>query len=108
MAARGATRKAAQTWSQIRPTTTRKAKAVLRRKRSVLRASFFHVGDDWEQGDCSAKVGAELHPMDFWVLDTGAAWTMTPRKDLLDELRAAPISQVCPAHGHALKVAGAG
>ncbi|CAI7793176.1 unnamed protein product [Closterium sp. NIES-54] len=46
-----------------------------------------------EQGDASAKVGAELHPMDYWVLDTGATWTMTPHKELLE---------------HVLKVVGAG
>ncbi|CAI7813241.1 unnamed protein product, partial [Closterium sp. NIES-53] len=61
-----------------------------------------------EQGDASAKVGAELHPLDYWVLDTGAAWTITPRKELLDDVRAAPINEVCSASGHALKVAGAG
>ncbi|CAI7851513.1 unnamed protein product [Closterium sp. NIES-53] len=38
----------------------------------------------------------------------GAAWTMTPRKELLDDVRAAPINEVCSASGHALKVAGAG
>ncbi|CAI7802996.1 unnamed protein product [Closterium sp. NIES-54] len=59
-------------------------------------------------GDASAKVGAELHPLDYWVLDTGAAWTMTPHKELLDDVRAAPINEVCSASGHALKVAGAG
>ncbi|CAI7802448.1 unnamed protein product [Closterium sp. NIES-53] len=38
----------------------------------------------------------------------GAAWTMTPRKELLDDVPAAPINEVCSASGHALKVAGAG
>ncbi|CAI7848008.1 unnamed protein product [Closterium sp. NIES-54] len=61
-----------------------------------------------EQGDASAKIGAELHPLDYWVLDTGAAWTMTPRKELLDDVRAAPINKVCSASGHVLKVASAG
>ncbi|CAI7864820.1 unnamed protein product [Closterium sp. NIES-53] len=69
---------------------------------------FFRIGEQGEQGDASAKVGAELHPLDYWVLDTGAAWTMTPRKELLDDVRAAPINEVCSASGHALKVAGAG
>ncbi|CAI7834310.1 unnamed protein product [Closterium sp. NIES-53] len=50
----------------------------------------------------------KLYPLDYWVLDTGAAWTMTPRKKLLDDVRAAPINEVCSACGHALKVAGAG
>ncbi|CAI7763728.1 unnamed protein product [Closterium sp. NIES-54] len=67
---------------------------------------FFHIGEQGEQGDASAKVGAELHPLDYWVLDTGAASTMTPRKELLEDVRAAPINEVCSASGHALKVAG--
>ncbi|CAI7835162.1 unnamed protein product [Closterium sp. NIES-53] len=52
--------------------------------------------------------GTELHPLDYWVLDTGASWTMTPRKGLHDDVRTAPINEVCSASGHALKVAGAG
>ncbi|CAI7832599.1 unnamed protein product [Closterium sp. NIES-53] len=78
------------------------------KKKERAEGQFFHVGDNEEQGDGSAKVGAELHPLDFWVLDTGAVWTMTPRKDLLDELRAAPINEVAGASRHALKEAGAG
>ncbi|CAI7846003.1 unnamed protein product, partial [Closterium sp. NIES-53] len=77
-------------------------------KKERTAGHFFHIGEQGEQGDASAKVGAELHPLDYWVLDTGAAWTMTPRKELLDDVRAAPINEVCSASGHALKVAGAG
>ncbi|CAI7823440.1 unnamed protein product [Closterium sp. NIES-53] len=69
---------------------------------------FFHIGEQGEQGDASAKVGVELHPLDYWVLDTGTASTMTPHKELLDGVRAAPINEVCSASGHVLKVAGAG
>ncbi|CAI7880450.1 unnamed protein product, partial [Closterium sp. NIES-54] len=78
------------------------------KKKERTAGQFFHIGEQGEQGDASAKVGAELHPLDYWVLDTGAAWTMTPRKELLDDVRAAPINEVCSASGHALKVAGAG
>ncbi|CAI7875781.1 unnamed protein product [Closterium sp. NIES-53] len=78
------------------------------KKKEHTAGQFFHIGEQGEQGDASAKVGAELHPLDYWVLDTGAAWTMTPRKELLDDVRAAPINEVCSASGHALKVAGAG
>ncbi|CAI6012455.1 unnamed protein product [Closterium sp. NIES-65] len=81
------------------------------KKKEHTVGQFFHIGEQGEQGeqeDAFAKVGAELHPLDYWVLDTGAAWTMTPRKDLLDHVRAAPINEVCSASGHALKVAGAG
>ncbi|CAI7835159.1 unnamed protein product, partial [Closterium sp. NIES-53] len=78
------------------------------KKKERTAGQFFHIGEQGEQGDASAKVGAELHPLDHWVLDTGAAWTMTPRKELLDDVRAAPINEVCSASRHALKVAGAG
>ncbi|CAI7875095.1 unnamed protein product [Closterium sp. NIES-54] len=78
------------------------------KKKERTAGQFFHIGEQGEQGDACAKVGAELHPLDYWVLDTGAAWTMTPRKELLDGVRAAPINEVCSASGHALKVAGAG
>ncbi|CAI7758839.1 unnamed protein product [Closterium sp. NIES-54] len=61
-----------------------------------------------DSSDNNPKSNGELHPLDYWVLDTGAAWTMTPRKELLDDVRAAPINEVCSASGHALKVAGAG
>ncbi|CAI5484809.1 unnamed protein product [Closterium sp. Yama58-4] len=85
-----------------------KSNAGAEKKKERTAGQFFHIGEQGEQGDASAKVGAELHPLDYWVLDTGAAWTMTPRKDLLDEVRAAPINEVCSASGHSLKVAGAG
>ncbi|CAI7844263.1 unnamed protein product [Closterium sp. NIES-54] len=78
------------------------------KKKERTAGQFFHIGEQGEQGDASAKVGAELHPLDYRVLDTGAAWTMTPRKELLDDVRAAPINEVCSASGHALKVVGAG
>ncbi|CAI7907188.1 unnamed protein product [Closterium sp. NIES-54] len=78
------------------------------KKKERTAGQFFHIEEQGEQGDASAKVGAELHPLDYWVLDTGAAWTMAPHKELLDDVRAAPTNEVCSASGHALKVAGAG
>ncbi|CAI7902345.1 unnamed protein product [Closterium sp. NIES-54] len=77
-------------------------------KKERTAGQFFHIGEQGEQGDASAKVGAELHPLDYWVLDTGAAWTMTPRKELFDDVRASPLNEMCSASGHALKVAGVG
>ncbi|CAI7880631.1 unnamed protein product [Closterium sp. NIES-53] len=78
------------------------------KKKDRTAGQLFYIGEQGEQGDASAKVGAELHPLDYWVLDTGAAWTMTPRKELLDDVRATPINEVCSASGHAPKVASAG
>ncbi|CAI7848012.1 unnamed protein product, partial [Closterium sp. NIES-54] len=51
------------------------------KKQDHTAGQFFHIGEQGEQGDASAKVGAELHPLDYWV---------------------------CSTSGHALKVAGAG
>ncbi|CAI5965486.1 unnamed protein product [Closterium sp. NIES-65] len=77
-------------------------------KKERTAGQFFHIGEQGELGDVSPKVGAEMHLLDYWVLDTGAAWTMTPRKDLLDHVRATLINEVCSASRHALSVAGAG
>ncbi|CAI7854530.1 unnamed protein product [Closterium sp. NIES-53] len=78
------------------------------KKKERTARQFFHIGEQGGQRDASAKVGAELHPLEYWVFDTGAAWTMTPRKKLHDDVRAAPIKEVCCASRHTLKVAGAG
>ncbi|CAI7885006.1 unnamed protein product [Closterium sp. NIES-54] len=78
------------------------------KKKERTAGQFIHFGEQREQRDTSAKVRAELHLLDYWVLDTGAAWTMTPREELLDDVRAAPINGVCSASGHVLKMAGAG
>ncbi|CAI7891096.1 unnamed protein product [Closterium sp. NIES-54] len=43
------------------------------KKKERTAGQFFHIGEQGEQGDASAKVGAELHPLDYSVLDTGAA-----------------------------------
>ncbi|CAI7816024.1 unnamed protein product [Closterium sp. NIES-54] len=77
-------------------------------KKERTTGQFFHIGEQGQQGDASLKFGAEPHPVDYWVLDTGAAWTIMPRKELLDDVRAALINEVCSAFGHALKVADAG
>ncbi|CAI7915294.1 unnamed protein product [Closterium sp. NIES-53] len=55
-----------------------------------------------------AHAGATLHPFNTWILDSGAAWTMTPRAELLDKVGTAPIAEVKSASGHARKVMGAG
>ncbi|CAI7753244.1 unnamed protein product, partial [Closterium sp. NIES-54] len=35
-------------------------------KKERTAGQFFHIGEQGEQGDTSAKVGAELHPLDYW------------------------------------------
>ncbi|CAI7890454.1 unnamed protein product [Closterium sp. NIES-54] len=78
------------------------------KKKERTAGQIFLIGEQGEQGDASAMVRAELHPLDYWVLDTGDAWTMTPRKELLYDVRTALINEVCSPSGHALKVAGTG
>ncbi|CAI7748501.1 unnamed protein product, partial [Closterium sp. NIES-53] len=78
------------------------------KKKERTAGQFFHIREQGEQADASAKGHAELHPLDYRVLDTGAAWTMTLRKELLVDVQAAPINEVCSASGHVLKVVGAG
>ncbi|CAI7749655.1 unnamed protein product [Closterium sp. NIES-54] len=87
---------------------SRKGKGSAEKKKERTAGQFFHVGDEGVQGDGSAKDGAEMHLLDFWMLDTGAAWMMTPRKGLLDDLCAAPICEVCSSSTDTLKVAGVG
>ncbi|CAI7867234.1 unnamed protein product [Closterium sp. NIES-54] len=36
------------------------------KKKERTAGQFFHIGEQGEQGDASAKVGAELHPLDYW------------------------------------------
>ncbi|CAI7734946.1 unnamed protein product [Closterium sp. NIES-54] len=43
------------------------------KKKERTAGQFFHIGEQGEQGDASAKVGAELFPLDYWLLETGAA-----------------------------------
>ncbi|CAI7915298.1 unnamed protein product [Closterium sp. NIES-53] len=35
------------------------------KKKERTAGQFFHIGEQGEQGDASAKVGAELHPLDY-------------------------------------------
>ncbi|CAI7866777.1 unnamed protein product [Closterium sp. NIES-54] len=43
------------------------------KKKERSAGQFFHIGEQGEQGDASAKVGAELHPLDYWVAKAGRA-----------------------------------
>ncbi|GJP52095.1 hypothetical protein CLOM_g11198 [Closterium sp. NIES-68] len=43
-----------------------------------------------------ATVGkVTLHSLDFWVIDSGATYSMTPRADLLTELEPSPQHWKC-------------
>ncbi|CAI5481482.1 unnamed protein product [Closterium sp. Yama58-4] len=52
-----------------------------------------------------AAVGkVTLHPLDYWVIDSGATYSMTPRPDLLTELEPSPVKHVTSALGQRAEV----
>ncbi|CAI7794398.1 unnamed protein product [Closterium sp. NIES-53] len=56
-----------------------------------------------------AAVGkVTLHSLDYWVIDSGATYSMTPRADLLTELEPSPVKHVTSALGQQAKVKGMG
>ncbi|CAI7751006.1 unnamed protein product [Closterium sp. NIES-54] len=56
-----------------------------------------------------AAVGkVTLHSVDYWVIDSGATYSMTPRADLLTELEPSPVKHVTSALGQRAEVKGMG
>ncbi|CAI7826037.1 unnamed protein product [Closterium sp. NIES-54] len=56
-----------------------------------------------------AAVGkVTLHSLDYWVIDSGATYSMTPRADLLTELELSPMKHVTSALGQRAEVKGMG
>ncbi|CAI7734425.1 unnamed protein product [Closterium sp. NIES-53] len=49
-----------------------------------------------------------LHFLDYWVIDSGAIYSMTPRADLLTELEPSPVKHVTSALGQRAEVKGMG
>ncbi|CAI7920731.1 unnamed protein product [Closterium sp. NIES-53] len=49
-----------------------------------------------------------LHSLDYWVIDSGATYSMTPRADLLTELEPSPEKHVTSALGQRAEVKGMG
>ncbi|CAI7871029.1 unnamed protein product [Closterium sp. NIES-53] len=49
-----------------------------------------------------------LHSLDYWVIDSGATYSMTPRADLLTELELSPVKHVTSALGQRAEVKGMG
>ncbi|CAI5469575.1 unnamed protein product [Closterium sp. Yama58-4] len=62
--------------------------------------------EDLEEPAAVGKV--TLHPLDFWVIDSGATYSMTPRPDLLTELEPSPVKHVTSALGQRAEVKGMG
>ncbi|CAI7751775.1 unnamed protein product [Closterium sp. NIES-53] len=56
-----------------------------------------------------AAVGkVTLHSLDYWVIDSGATYSMTPRADLLTEVEPSPVKHVTSALGQRAEVKGMG
>ncbi|CAI7791310.1 unnamed protein product [Closterium sp. NIES-53] len=56
-----------------------------------------------------AAVGkVTLHSLDYWVIDSSATYSMTPRADLLTELEPSPVKHVTSALGQRAEVKGMG
>ncbi|CAI7920307.1 unnamed protein product, partial [Closterium sp. NIES-54] len=56
-----------------------------------------------------AAVGkVTLHSLDYWVIDSGATYSMTPRADLLTKLEPSPVKHVTSALGLRAEVKGMG
>ncbi|CAI7771531.1 unnamed protein product, partial [Closterium sp. NIES-53] len=56
-----------------------------------------------------AAVGnVTLHSLDYWVIDSGATYSMTPRADLLTELEPSLVKHVTSALGQRAEVKGMG
>ncbi|CAI7844471.1 unnamed protein product [Closterium sp. NIES-53] len=49
-----------------------------------------------------------LHSLDYWLIDSGATYSMTPRADLLTELEPSPVKHVTSALGQRAEVKGLG
>ncbi|CAI7812759.1 unnamed protein product [Closterium sp. NIES-53] len=49
-----------------------------------------------------------LHSLYYWVIDSGATYSMTPRADLLTELEPSPVKHVTSALGQRAEVKGMG
>ncbi|CAI7757211.1 unnamed protein product, partial [Closterium sp. NIES-53] len=64
---------------------------------------FFFVST---QASAVGKV--TLHSLDYWVIDSGATYSMTPRADLLTELEPSPVKHVTSALGQRAEVKGMG
>ncbi|CAI7734439.1 unnamed protein product [Closterium sp. NIES-54] len=62
--------------------------------------------EDFEEPAAVGKV--TLHSLDYWVIDSGATYSMTPRADLLTELEPSLVKHVTSALGQRAEVKGMG
>ncbi|CAI7730487.1 unnamed protein product [Closterium sp. NIES-53] len=65
--------------------------------------------EKYEGVEETAAVGkVTLHSLDYWVIDSGATYSMTPRADLLTKLEPSPVKHVTSALGQREEVKGMG
>ena len=61
-----------------------------------------------EQKDLVTAGKVMLHDLNYWVIDSGAARHMSPRRDLFSHIEKSPIPCVVSATGEQVKVEGMG
>ncbi|CAI7855765.1 unnamed protein product [Closterium sp. NIES-53] len=68
------------------------------------------AGPENDEGfeDPAAVGKVTLHSLDYWVIDSGATYSMTPHADLLTELEPSPVKHVTSALGQRTEVKGMG
>ncbi|CAI7875779.1 unnamed protein product [Closterium sp. NIES-53] len=68
------------------------------------------AGPEKDEGfvELAAVRKVTLHSLDYWVIDSGATYSMTPRADLLTELEPSPVKHVTSALGQRAEVKGMG
>ncbi|CAI7900309.1 unnamed protein product [Closterium sp. NIES-53] len=68
------------------------------------------VGPEKDEGfEEPVAVGkVTVHSLDYWVIDSGATYSMTPRADLLTELEPSPVKHVTSTLGQRAEVKGMG
>ncbi|CAI7861814.1 unnamed protein product [Closterium sp. NIES-53] len=68
------------------------------------------AGPEKDEGfeEPAAEGKVTLHSLDYWVIDSGATYSMTPRADLLTELEPSPVKHVTSALGQQAEVKGMG
>ncbi|CAI7842229.1 unnamed protein product [Closterium sp. NIES-54] len=72
-------------------------------------ASIGRGPEKYEGFEEPAAVGkVTLHSLDYWVIDSGATYSMTPRADLLTELEPSPVKHVTSALGQRAELKGMG
>ncbi|CAI7814566.1 unnamed protein product [Closterium sp. NIES-54] len=80
----------------------------------LLKAKRVEEQEEGEEEAVEAVAVAEvvpqvpLHSLDYWVIDSGATYSMTPRADLLTELEPSPVKHVTSALGQRAEVKGMG